>query len=82
MSDMVCIVTGFDTYKYMKLEENFKTFNVVHSELNAGEGVSTEYTCHTQASDTVQFVIGTAQGEILVVSMRGEFILSVPECPG
>ena len=40
MQDMVVLVTGTNTYKYMKLEDNFKTFNVVHAELNAGEGVS------------------------------------------
>ena len=34
------------------------------------------------ANDTIQYVIGTALGEILVVNMRGEFLLSVPQCPG
>ena len=30
---LVCVVTGFDCYQYMKVEENLRALNVVHSEL-------------------------------------------------
>lgn len=33
MSDMVCVVTGTGTYRYMKLEENFRSFREMHSQL-------------------------------------------------
>ena len=49
---LACVVTGFDTYHYMKLEENFRAFNVTHTELQTGrDDISTEYTCHAWAKD-------------------------------
>lgn len=33
MSDMVCVVTGSQTYKYIKLEENFRSFRLLHTQL-------------------------------------------------
>ena len=67
----------------MKIEENFRAFNVVHSELATGDStISTAYTCHCWAKDTVQLVVGTAKGDILVCNMNGEFIIQIPDSPG
>ena len=30
---LACVVTGTDTYQYMKIEENFRSFNKIHDEL-------------------------------------------------
>ena len=67
----------------MKIDESFRTFNVVHSALATGRSdISTAYTCHAWAKDTVQLVVCTAVGDILVCNMNGEFILQVPDSPG
>lgn len=42
---------------------------------------STEFTCHEWSQDPIQLVMGTAKGEIIVCSMKGEFLLSVPDAP-
>ena len=31
MADMVCVVTGQNTYKFMKMEENLRSFKELHS---------------------------------------------------
>ena len=60
-TNMICLVTGVDTYKYLTLEENLRSFNEVHAELDtSGQEVSTEYTCHTWTKGTVQLVLATA----------------------
>ena len=67
----------------MKIDESFRTFNVVHSALATGRSdISTAYTCHAWAKDTVQLVVCTAVGDILVCNMNGEFIIQVPDSPG
>ena len=79
---LACVVTGTDTYQYMKIEENFRAFDVKHQELTTGrEDISTAYTCHTWAKDTTQLVVATAVGDILVCNMNGEFIIQVPDSP-
>ena len=66
----------------MKVEDSFRAFNVVHSALATGRSdISTAYTCHAWAKDTVQLVVCTAVGDILVCNMDGEFILRVPDDP-
>ena len=42
---------------------------------------SSEFTCHEWSQDPIQLVMGTAKGEIIVCSMKGEFLLSVPDAP-
>ena len=60
----------------MKIEENFRAFNFVHQELATGRSdISTAYTCHCWAKDTVQLVVATAAGDILVCNMNGDFII-------
>lgn len=83
MSDMVCVVTGSQTYKYMKLEENFRSFRSMHTQLfpRGRDDVSSEYTCHAWAKDKVQLVITTAEGDILICAMSGEFLIYVPDSP-
>ena len=81
MSDMVCVVTGTSTYKYMKLEDKGRSFREMHSQLvarNRGDAVSTNYTCHAWAKDKVQLVVCTAEGDILVCAMSGEFLIYIP----
>lgn len=43
--------------------------------------VSTEYTCHCWAKDPVQLIVATANGDILVCAMTGEFMMYVPASP-
>ena len=71
MQNMVCVVTGSKTYKYMKIEDNMRAINEVHSELRTPSAVqiSDEYTCHTWAKDQVQLVVCTAEGDVMVCSM-------------
>lgn len=79
---LACVVTGTNTYQFMKVEENFRSFNVVHSELQTGRSdISTDYTCHCWAKDTTQLVVATAVGDILVCNMNGEFVIQVPDSP-
>jgi len=80
MQDQVIVVTGSKTFSYLKLEENMRSIVQVHGELDTRQA-SDEYTCHTWAKDSVQLVIGTAEGEILVANMRGEFVICVPTSP-
>mgnify|MGYP006878276336 CR=1 FL=1 len=48
------MVTGSKTFKYLKVEENSRSFGEIHSQLDTqGEVVSDEYTCHTWAKDSV-----------------------------
>ena len=83
MSDMVCVVTGSKTYKYMKLEDKFHSFRAMHTQLfpHGRDNISEEYTCHAWAKNTVQLVVGTDRGEILVCAMSGEFLIYVPDSP-
>ena len=82
MSEMVVVVTGPDTYRYIKLEDNMRSLNQVHGSLETGGQVeSTDYTCHCWAKDTVQLVIATGNGDILVASMNGQFKIRVPRAP-
>ena len=83
MSDMVCVVTGTGTYRYMKLEENFRSFREMHSQLlpQGREDVSTNYTAHCWAKDKVQLIVTTAAGDLLVCAMSGEFLIYVPGSP-
>ena len=45
------------------------------------DAVSTEYTCHCWAKDSVQLVVATAEGDIIVCAMSGEFLIYVPASP-
>ena len=79
----ICVVTGNNCYKYLTLEDSLRAFNEVQSGIDAqGAVISTEYSCHCWTTDVVQLVIGTAQGEIIVCNMNGEFLISVPDAPG
>lgn len=79
---LACVVTGTNTFQFMKVEENFRSFNVLKNELETGRSdISTAYTCHAWAKDTTQLVVATAVGDILVCSMNGEFIIQVPDSP-
>ena len=55
MSDMVCVVTGTSTYKYMKIEDNFRNIREMHSQLmpHGRDDISQNYTSHAWAKDTV-----------------------------
>ena len=83
MQDLVVVVTGSKTYNYLKLGENLKSIEQVHSSIPQVEqmGIAPEYTCHTWAKDTVQLVVATASGHIIVCNMKGELVISVPEAP-
>ena len=83
MSDMVCVVTGSQTYKYIKLEENFRSFRALHTQLfpHGRDDISQEYTCHAWAKNTVQLVVATIKGDILICAMSGEFLIYVPDSP-
>ena len=83
-SSLVCLVTGMDCFKYLTLEENLRSFVEAHGALDTqGVQLSTEYTCHSWTRDTgIGLVLATAQGEFIVCSMTGEFIISVPDAPG
>ena len=83
MSDMVCVVTGTSTYKYMKVEDNFRQLREMHSQLrpHGRDNVSQEYTGHAWAKDTVQLIVTTARGDILICAMSGEFRFYIPDSP-
>jgi hypothetical protein len=55
MQDLVCVVTGTNTYKFMKMEENLRSFKETHSQLrsNSSKEISTDYTAHCWAKDTI-----------------------------
>ena len=84
-SDLVCVVTGSQCYKYLKLEENLRSIVPVHDSITAAGGDGTfsdEFTCHEWSVEPLQLVLATAEGNIIVCGLRGEFILSVPNAPG
>jgi len=82
-TQMVCTVTGQNTYKFFKLEDNNRAFKETHSQLvpHGRENISTDYTAHCWAKDTVQLIVSTSEGDILVCAMTGEFLLYVPGSP-
>jgi len=67
----------------MKFEENLRSFKETHSQLRShgAKEISTEYTAHCWAKDTIQLVIATAHGDLLVCAMSGEFLIYVPASP-
>ena len=79
MADMVCVVTGQNTYKFMKMEENLRSFKELHSQLRprGRQVVSQQYTAHCWAKDKIQLVIATATGDMIVCNMSGEFIICI-----
>lgn len=50
---MVCVVTGTNTYRFLTLEENMKSFKENHSQIvpRGHENISTDYTAHCWAKD-------------------------------
>ena len=82
-TQMVCVITGQNTYKYLKLEDNMRAFKETHSQLvpHGRDNISTDYTAHCWAKDLVQLIVATANGDILVCAMSGEFLIYIPGSP-
>ena len=81
--DFACVVTGSYTYKYIKITADLKSNDEMHSQLlpHGRDEVSQEYTSHAWAKDTVQLIVTTANGDILVCAMSGEFLILIPDSP-
>ena len=81
LTDLVCVVTGTDMYKFMRTPD-LSSFDVHHTQLRPPrEGISTDYTCHVWTKDTMQLVVCTAKGDIMLVNHSGEFQLFIPGAP-
>ena len=83
ITDLVCVVTGPNMYKYLKTEDNMRSFKEVHSQLrpHGRDDMSSIYTCHCWAIDKVQLIVASATGDIFVCAMGGDFLLCIPDSP-
>ena len=66
VTDLVCVVTGPNTYKYLKTEDGMRSFKEMHSQLRpyGSDDISTMYTCHCWAKDKVQLVIALSAAQL------------------
>ena len=83
--DIVCVVTGSNCFNYFKIEEMMRSIVPVYNSIADAGGVdgsfSKEFTCHEWSQEPIQLILATAEGEIIVCGMKGEFLLSVPDAP-
>ena len=82
MTDLVCVVTGTNTYQFLRLSTDLTSFEVHHTQLRPPrEDISTDYTCHVWTKDSMQLVVCTANGDVMLVNHSGEFLLYLPQSP-
>lgn len=73
------VVTGNDTYKYYKIEEN--EFEAEHTQVNnADVELTSKYTCHAWMHDG-RLVVCTEVGEIILCETDGSFLTFIPDSP-
>jgi hypothetical protein len=66
------IVTGNDTYKYYKIEEN--EFEAEHTQLNNKDmDITTRYSCHCWMTDG-RLIVCTEVGEIILIETDGSYL--------
>jgi WD40 repeat protein len=76
-SELNVIVTGPNTYKFLKVDSNFCSAEMSVTSLDTSDiqvepvgehyGVSTNYTCHTWSVDTQRPIVCTDMGDILLL---------------
>ena len=67
------VVTGKDIFKFFKIEEENRSLNAIHTQVNeVEEWVSTNYLCHAWTKEGY-LLIGTDKGEILQLDQNGEY---------
>lgn len=84
ITSMVIVVTGPSTFRYIKVDHEFKNMSTVHSQLHTGgriDDFTTNYTCHAWTRDSGRLVVGTEGGDILLCSANGEFETYLPRSP-
>ena len=82
-TENVCVVTGPETYLFLKLSEDFQSFEKFHTQLLPPDGeLSTNYTCHTWTKEhTPRLVVATDEGDILLCNSTGEFFTRIESSP-
>ena len=75
------VVTGPNTYRFMKLQHGLDEFQVISTLLRPPkETTSTDYSCHAWTRD-MKLVVCTAAGDVMLVNRSGEFLMYLPESP-
>lgn len=79
------VVTGEQTYRFMKLSQDLHTIELVSQELAAaapdGHEVSRHYTTHTWTKDQMLLLVCTAEGDMLLCGQQGEFLRWLEDSP-
>ena len=73
-TENICVVTGPDTYLYLKIAHDYSNFDKYHSQLAKPElKFSTHFTCHTWTREVnPRLIVCTKAGEILICNSTGE----------
>lgn len=79
------VVTGPETFRYLTVAADNRDFTITQQELfaNAPDGheVSKDYTCHVWTKDTMQLLVCTSDGDMILCNHAGEFLLYIPDSP-
>ena len=79
-TELIAVVTGTGTYRYMKLAANFHSFEIKEQEIESND-LSDDYTCHAWTKDSMQLVVCTADGSILIMKHSGQLLTTLPDSP-
>jgi len=93
-TDLLALVTGPDTYRMVKVDDNFAGATVMQTSIDTskiecdvepipgvGTQISTNYTCHCWALDSQQPIVCTDMGDMLLLDFNGAFKAYLPESP-
>lgn len=84
-TELKIVVTGNQTYRYMNVSTDLHSINLLQQELFAtsddGHEVSKDYSCHIWTKDTMQLLVCTNEGDMLLLNHSGEFLKYIPESP-
>ena len=74
-------VTGPNVFKYYKIKDN-QEFEADHTQMNHQETyISSKYLCHDWGKTDGRIIVGTDQGEILLLETTGEYKCKVEDSP-